>query len=68
MILSDIMAMNPTKFVHEAYIELKKSTWLSRQQAIGSTIVVLVLVALVAVYIAGVDFILSVIMRALLGR
>ncbi|MFC1679602.1 preprotein translocase subunit SecE [Elusimicrobiota bacterium] len=57
----------PVQFVREAYIELKKSTWLSRQQAVGSTIVVLVLVAIVAAYISGVDFVLSVIMGALLG-
>ena len=59
---------NPIKFVNEAYVELKKSTWLSRQQAVGSTIVVLVLVMFVAIYIAGVDFLLSIIMRALLGN
>lgn len=59
---------NPVKFAKEAYFELKKSTWLSRQQAIGSTIVVLVLVALTAVFISAVDFLLSIIMRALLGN
>ncbi|MFH1725823.1 MAG: preprotein translocase subunit SecE [Elusimicrobiota bacterium] len=52
----------------EAYIELKKSSWLSRQQAVGSTVVVLVMVAFVAVYISGVDFVLSIVMGALLGR
>ncbi|PCI37944.1 MAG: preprotein translocase subunit SecE [Elusimicrobia bacterium] len=59
---------NPAQFLNEAWLELKKSTWLSRQQAIGSTGVVLTLVAIVAVYIAGVDFLLSLIMGALLGR
>ena len=60
--------LNPVKFVNEAYIELKKSTWLSRQQAVGSTGVVFVLVMLVAAYISSVDFILSIMMRALLGN
>jgi preprotein translocase subunit SecE len=60
--------INPGKFVTEAYGELKKSHWLSRQQAIGSTVVTLVLVALVAIYISGVDFILTFVMRLLLGN
>ncbi len=60
--------MNPAKFVNESYTELKKSTWLMRQQAVGSTIVVTVLVMLMAVYISGIDFVLSVILGAILGR
>ena len=58
----------PAKFLNEAFAELKKSTWLTRQQAVGSTVVVLVLVTMVAVYISSVDFLLSVLMRALLGN
>ena len=60
--------MNPAKFASESYAELKKSTWLTRQQAVGSTIVVTVLVMLMAVYISGIDFVLSVILGAILGR
>ncbi len=59
--------INPAKFVNEAYIELKKSTWLTRQQAVGSTAVVLVIVALVALYISIVDYVLSWLMKLLLG-
>jgi preprotein translocase SecE subunit len=59
---------NPSRFVTEAYTELKKSSWLSRQQAVGSTIVVLAVVGVVAVYVASVDFVLSIVMGALLGR
>lgn len=58
---------DPVTFVKESYGELKKSTWLTRQQAMGSTIVVLSIVSLIAVYISGIDFILSILMRALLG-
>ncbi|MEK7745385.1 MAG: preprotein translocase subunit SecE [Elusimicrobiota bacterium] len=54
--------------MNESYAELKKSTWLTRQQAVGSTIVVTVLVMLMAVYISGIDFVLSVILGAILGR
>ena len=60
--------MNPIEFFKEAWAELRKSTWLTRQQAVGSTVVVLVLIFIVAGYISGVDFILSVVMGALLGR
>ena len=58
---------DPVTLVKESYGELRKSTWLTRQQAVGSTIVVLSIVCLVAVYISGIDFVLSILMRALLG-
>jgi len=60
--------LDPVQFVKEAIGELKKSSWLTRQQALGSTVVVCVLVAITAVYVAGVDFVLSIVMGALLGR
>ncbi len=47
------------QFVKEAIAELKKVTWLSRKEAIASTIVVSLLVALVAVYVGLADFLLS---------
>jgi preprotein translocase SecE subunit len=56
------------QFIQEAFGELRKSTWLSRQQAIGSTITVVVLVCIVAVYVALVDFVLSIFVGTLLGR
>ena len=58
---------NPAQFVNEAWMELKKSHWMSRQQAMGSTVVVFTLVAVVAVYISSIDFMLSIVMGALLG-
>jgi preprotein translocase SecE subunit len=57
-----------TQFLKEAYSELKQSTWLTRQQAIDSTKAVVVLVALMSLYVAGVDYMLSVLVRAVLGR
>ncbi len=56
------------QFLQEAYGELRKSTWLSRQQAVGSTLTVITLVCLVSVYVAAVDFILSIFVGSLLGR
>jgi preprotein translocase SecE subunit len=57
-----------TQFLKEAYSELKQSTWLTRDQAIDSTKAVAVLVTLMAIYVAGVDYVLSILVRAVLGR
>jgi preprotein translocase SecE subunit len=57
-----------TQFLKEAYSELKQSTWLTRDQAIDSTKAVAILVAIMALYIAGVDYVLSILVRAVLGR
>ena len=46
------------KFFQEAYHELKLSTWLSRQQMAASTVVVIVLTLLVAMYVSLIDRIL----------
>ena len=47
------------QFVKESYYELKKSTWLSRQEAVQSTYAVLLIVMLVAIYVACIDFVLT---------
>jgi preprotein translocase SecE subunit len=57
-----------TQFLKEAYSELKQSTWLTREQAIDSTKAVAILVVIMALYIAGVDYVLSILVRAVLGR
>ena len=57
-----------TQFLKEAYSELKQSTWLTRDQAIDSTKAVAILVVIMALYIAGVDYVLSTLVRAILGR
>jgi len=56
------------QFLKESYSELKKATWLSRKEATGSTIAVLALVSFIAVYVASIDFVLSIIFGSLLGR
>ncbi|UPT74246.1 MAG: preprotein translocase subunit SecE [Elusimicrobiota bacterium] len=57
-----------TQFLKEAVSELKQSTWLTRQQAIDSTKAIVILVGLMSLYVAGVDYVLSVLVRAVLGR
>lgn len=47
------------QFFREAYAELRKVAWLSRKEVIASTIVVIVLVILVAIYVGIADFILA---------
>ena len=46
------------RFLQEAYQELKLSSWLSRQQMIGSTIVVIILTLIMAAYVSVIDRIL----------
>ena len=46
-------------FIKEARAELKKVTWPNKKQLISSTIVVLITVALVAVFLGVVDLIFS---------
>ena len=55
------------QFVREAYFELKKSSWLTRKEAGDSTRVVVLLVIVLSLYIAGIDFLLHMIMGSILG-
>ena len=60
--------MDPVQFLKESYYELCKSSWLTRREALDSTRAVVVLVALVSLYVAGIDFVLSIVLGAVLGR
>ncbi len=50
---------NFVTFVKEVKGELKKVSWSSRDEVIGSTSVVIITVALLSVFIGVVDFILA---------
>ena len=52
------MLQNFIRFCEEAYQELKLSTWLSRQEMMASTLVVIVLTVIVAIYVGAIDRIL----------
>ena len=54
------------QFLREVKIELKKVTWPSRKQAMGSTVVVLVLWMIVSLFLGLVDFSLSSLMQVVL--
>lgn len=53
------------QFLREVKIELKKVTWPSRQQTVGSTLVVIVLVMIISVFLGLVDLGLSGVIRGL---
>jgi len=54
-------------FLKQSVGELKKSTWLSKQEVIQSTILVAIVVALVAAYVGIIDMGLSRILSAIVG-
>ena len=53
-----------TQFFKEVRVELGKVTWPSREELIGSTIIVIVLSLIMSAYIGLLDFLLS----SLFGR
>jgi preprotein translocase subunit SecE len=55
------------QFLREVRVELKKVAWPSRKQAMGSTIVVIVLVLLVSFFLGIVDIGLSSLIKAVLS-
>ena len=46
---------NIKKFVLEAYVELKKVAWSTKEELLGSTIVVIVTTSILAVYLFIID-------------
>ncbi|PCI00940.1 MAG: preprotein translocase subunit SecE [Zetaproteobacteria bacterium] len=50
---------NAQKFVREVQIETKKVIWPERKETIQSTLMVFVLVILIAIFLYGVDSLLS---------
>ena len=53
-----------TQFLREVRVELGKVTWPSRDELIGSTVIVIVLSVIMSIYIGFLDFLLS----SLFGR
>lgn len=45
-----------TVFFKEAYAELKKVTWLTRKEIVGSTIVIIILILILSVFVSLIDF------------
>lgn len=55
------------RFLREVVQELKRVTWPSRKQTLSTTGVVIALVILVSVFLGMVDFVLSRLIRLLIG-
>ena len=55
-----------SQFLREVKIELKKVTWPTRKQTMGSTLVVVVLVMIISLFLGLVDMGLSSLMRVVL--
>ena len=55
------------QFVKDSVAELKKSTWLSRQEVIQSTILVGIVVVLVSAYVGLIDFGLTRLLGVVVG-
>ncbi len=55
------------QFFAESRQELKKVTWPTKQQAIASTWVVIAVVVMVSLFLGLVDFMLSKLIRLILG-
>lgn len=54
------------QFLREVKVELKKVTWPSRKQTLGSTLVVIILVMIISLFLGVVDVGLSGLIRAVL--
>lgn len=57
------MLEKSTAFLRESYAELKRVTWPTRKEILGSTLVVLIVVGLLMLFIGLFDFILSFLVR-----
>jgi preprotein translocase subunit SecE len=57
---------NGLQFLREVKVELKKVTWPSRKQTMGSTVVVLVIVTIISLFLGIVDAGLAGLIRAVL--
>jgi preprotein translocase subunit SecE len=60
-------AQSVKQFLSEVVSELRKVTWPNRKETLGATGVVLILVIILAAYLGLVDYILSHIVRYLIG-
>ncbi len=61
--------VSPAQFFQEAWVELKKTSWPNRDVLTKSTSVVLFLVATVAVWVGGLNYVLNIVTKSVfLGK
>ena len=56
-----------TEYVNGVQIEIKKVTWLSKQEMLGSTIIVGIFAVIISIFLFVIDFGLSEFISRLLG-
>jgi len=56
-----------SEFFQESWQELKKVHWPSRKETYTATLVVIVVVILISIYLAAVDFVLTKAIQAVIG-
>lgn len=61
------MANKAVTFIKEARVELKKVNWPTKQQTINYTLIVIGLSIGVALFLGGLDFIFSEVLKKLIG-
>ncbi|MDR1940759.1 MAG: preprotein translocase subunit SecE [Endomicrobium sp.] len=57
---------NSIQFFQDAWHELTKVTWLGRKEVFGTTVIVVIFVAIMSVFVYLVDFILGIIVGRIL--
>ncbi|MGE0824276.1 MAG: preprotein translocase subunit SecE [Candidatus Binatia bacterium] len=55
-------------FLQEAWAEFNRVQWPARKEVRGATLVVIILVAIIALYLFFVDWILSFLLQSFLGK
>ncbi len=61
------MLVKTKEFLSGVRAEVKKVTWPSRQEAVGGTMVVFVMVSLIATFLWGIDSLLSFLVKSLIA-
>jgi preprotein translocase subunit SecE len=61
------MSVKVKDFLSNVNAELRKVTWPSKKDTYGSTLVVIIVVLICAVFLGGVDVVLSRLIRLILG-
>lgn len=46
------------EFFKESYAELQKVTWMGRKEVMGSTVVIMILILIIALFVSLIDFVL----------
>ena len=68
MCYNTLLMLSPVKYLTQVKQELKKVSWPSKQQTINQTILVIAVSVVIALYLTGLDFILSKTITNLVSR